>query len=375
MSTRKTEHSIAADTSSQALRQRAEEKASRDESSAVESLSLDDARRMLHELQVHQIELKMQNDELRSTQHELETLRDSYFDLYDLAPVGYLTLSEQGLILQANLTAAAMFGGTQRDLHKKLISSFFLREDQDIYNLHRNKVFEADDLQSWEMRMARTDGSLFWAKLRATPAHNGEYRITVIDITGHKQAEAERAAMTLQQEGVNLLLQSLLKPAPLETKLAGITDGIVRYFDADFCRIWLIRPGDLCESACMHAEVTEGPHVCRHRDRCLHLLASSGRYTHIDGKVHRRVPFGCYKIGRIASGEEHKFLTNNVDNDPRIHDHKWAHKLGLVSFAGYQLRVPEGETIGVLALFSRRPIFPSEDAMLDGLSSAVALTV
>ena len=57
---------------------------------------------------------------------------------------------------------------------------------------------------------------------------------------------------------------------------------------------------------------TDGPHVCRYRDRCLHLLASSGRYTHIDGQAHRRVPFGCYKIGRIASGEDHKFLTNDV---------------------------------------------------------------
>jgi PAS domain-containing protein len=110
-------------------------------------------------------------------------------------------------------------------------------------------MLEADELQTWEMRMVRVDGSTFWAKLRAVPAHNGEYGITLIDITERKEVEEERAAMTLQQEGVNLLLQSLLKPVSLETKLAGITDGIVRYFDADFCRIWLIRPGDLCESA------------------------------------------------------------------------------------------------------------------------------
>jgi signal transduction histidine kinase len=189
-----------------------------------------------------------------------------------------------------------------------------------------------------------------------------------------EQRIQERTAMIRQQEGVNLLQQSLLRPAPFETKLADITDGIVQYFQVDFCRIWMISPGDLCEQGCVHAEVTEGPHVCRQRDKCLHLIASSGRYTHLDGKVHRRVPFGCYKIGLVASGEEHKFLTNDVENEPRIHNHEWAHNLGLVSFAGYQLRVPGGNSIGVLALFSKHPISPSEDALLDGVSSAVALT-
>jgi PAS domain-containing protein len=96
---------------------------------ALESLSLDDALRMLHELQVHQIELELQNDELENTQNELKTSRDSYFDLYDLAPVGYLTLSVRGLILKANLATAAMFGMARRDLLKKPISTFFLQKD------------------------------------------------------------------------------------------------------------------------------------------------------------------------------------------------------------------------------------------------------
>jgi putative nucleotidyltransferase with HDIG domain len=121
--------------------------------------------------------------------------------------------------------------------------------------------------------------------------------------------------------------------------------------------------------------VNEGPHICRYRDRCLHLLASSGRYTHTDGKIHRRVPYGCYKIGRVASDEDHKFLTNDVQNDPRVHNNEWARELGLVSFVGYQLRVPGGKTLGVLALFAKHPISTQEDAILDGLSSAVALVI
>jgi PAS domain S-box-containing protein len=198
---------------------------------------------------------------------------------------------------------------------------------------------------------------------------------TVRDITAQKQAEARIEKTLMRQRGVGRLRQSLLAPAPLEDQLQKVADAIVREFDADFCRIWLIGPGDLCERGCIHAEVDEGPDVCRHRDRCLHLVTSSGRYTHIDGPAHRRIPFGCYSIGRLASGEEAKFLTNDVPNDPNVHDRAWARELGLVSFAGYQLRPPGEETLGVLALFSKHPILADEDALLEGLGTTVALLV
>lgn len=195
------------------------------------------------------------------------------------------------------------------------------------------------------------------------------------DITERKQAEEEREQLLQWRQGVNQLQQSLLEPAPLENKLKNITDSIVRVFDADFSRIWLIRPGDLCERDCLHAQVHEGPHVCRDRDRCLHLLASSGRYTHTDGEVHRRVPFGCHKVGLVASGQDHNIITNDVQNDPLISNHEWVRELGLVSFAGYQIHVPGGQTLGVLVLFARHPILPAEDAMLDGFGSSVAMVI
>ena len=185
----------------------------------------------------------------------------------------------------------------------------------------------------------------------------------------------EPEARRLWYAQLSQLQRSLLAMTPLAEKFQNLTDAIVRIFDADFSRIWLIRPGDQCEQGCLHAEVQEGPHVCQHRDRCLHLIATSGRYTHLDGPTHRRVPFGCYKIGRIASDEESGFITNDVQNDSRVHDRGWARDLGLVSFAGYRLRAPEGGTLGVLALFAKHPILEEEDAILDGLASTVALLI
>ena len=162
-----------------------------------------------------------------------------------------------------------------------------------------------------------------------------------------------------RQQAINELQTVALGAGPPEGKTQKVTDGIMRIFDADFCRVWLIRPGDLCQGKCVHAEASDEPHACRYRERCLHLLASSGRYTHVNGQAHRRVPFGCYKIGRIASGEDHKFLTNDAANDPRDHSAAGA-RAGTVSFAGYQIRVPGGDTLGVLGLPAKHLLEESE---------------
>jgi PAS domain S-box-containing protein len=174
---------------------------------------------------------------------------------------------------------------------------------------------------------------------------------------------------------LNHLNEDLLRLDTLESKLRCITDGVVEIFDADFCRIWISKAGDLCDSNCIHARIVHGPHVCRERDRCLHLMASSGRYTHIDGETHRRVPFGCYKIGRVAAGDDSKFLTNDVTHDPRVHDHNWAKKLDLVSFAGYRLLSDTSMPIGVFALFSKHAVSPEEDALLGALANTIAQVI
>jgi len=187
------------------------------------------------------------------------------------------------------------------------------------------------------------------------------------DITDQKRFEDRIVKL-------DALKEQLLDPCGLPEKLNQITDGVVSIFDADFARIWIVKEGDLCDKGCRHAEVKEGPHVCRHRDRCLHLTASSGRYPRTDG-THQRVPLGCYKIGRIASGEEPQFVTNEVSRDPRVHDPAWAESLGLISFTGFRLRSKDGRPIGVLALFSKHVITAEDVRLLESLANTASQVI
>ncbi len=86
---------------------------------------IEDAHRLIFELQTHQIELEMQNDQLRQTQAELEDARKRYFDFYEISPVGHITLSAKGLILKANLTAANLLGIPRGCSAQTIIFSFY----------------------------------------------------------------------------------------------------------------------------------------------------------------------------------------------------------------------------------------------------------
>ncbi len=158
----------------------------------MEEMTPEETRLILHELQVHQIELEMQNEELRHTQEELAAAKARYFDLYNLAPVGYVTMSENGLILEANLTAASLLGVSRGALLKQPLSRFIYPEDQDIYYLHRKELIETGITKSCELRMVdNPHQQFFWALLHLTPAANHEYRLTLCDISERKRLEAQ----------------------------------------------------------------------------------------------------------------------------------------------------------------------------------------
>ncbi|EFL51511.1 PAS/PAC sensor signal transduction histidine kinase [Solidesulfovibrio fructosivorans JJ]] len=161
-----------------------------------ENFSREEIRQAFHELHVHQIELEMQNEELRRAQVELEAARARYFDLYDLAPVGYCTVSEPGLVLEANLTVATMLGLNRDALVGQPWTRFVHRQDQDVYYKRRKKLFETSVPAAYELRLLRKDGTEFWAHLAATIAQDAEgapvCRIVVHDITARKQEEQFR---------------------------------------------------------------------------------------------------------------------------------------------------------------------------------------
>ncbi|MEI6186370.1 MAG: PAS domain S-box protein, partial [Dehalococcoidia bacterium] len=135
----------------------------------------------------------MQNEELRRAQVELETSRAQYLDLYELAPVGYLTLSEQGLILKANLTAATMLGTPRDKLVQRPLTRFILPEDKNIYYQRRKELFETGASQTFELRMLRADAPPFWALLDAVVAQEDDHspvcRVAINDISERKRAE------------------------------------------------------------------------------------------------------------------------------------------------------------------------------------------
>jgi PAS domain S-box-containing protein len=158
------------------------------------ALSPEETRRTLHELRVHQIELEMQNTELRRAQTDLESERQRYFDLYEMAPVGYCTVSTEGLITRANLSAVDLLGITRDARAGRLIfSRFILEEDQDIYYRHRKKVLATAATERCELRMVKKDGSGFWAHLEISLGRDGGdatvYRIVLSDISARKQAD------------------------------------------------------------------------------------------------------------------------------------------------------------------------------------------
>ena len=158
----------------------------------------DDSRTLLEDLRVHQIELEMQNEELRRAQDSLEAARARYFDLYDLAPVGYLTLAQQGLIREVNLAAATLLGGPRSAVLGRPLSRFVHPEDQDTLYLCRQRLFETGEPQRCEVRLRRLDGDSVWVSLDANlgpDAEGGEprWRLTLGDIGERKRAEEARA--------------------------------------------------------------------------------------------------------------------------------------------------------------------------------------
>ena len=163
-----------------------------------------EAQRMLYELEVSRTEIEMQNEELRNAQADLEIARARYFDLYDLAPVGYCTLGDKGLILESNLMASTLLRTTRSALINQPISRFIFNEDQAIYYRFCKILFDTRSPQEFDLRMVKNEGQPFWVRMNMTVTQDEAAdvfcRVVLSDITDSKTAEHDRIARRAAEE-------------------------------------------------------------------------------------------------------------------------------------------------------------------------------
>ena len=175
------------------LRSMAEEQLTlRGEDVALAKISTEN---LLHELEVHQIELEMQNEALRQSQLELEKSRDRYMDFYDFSPIGYITLDELGLITELNLTGAAMLGIARNKIRFQRFSAFITPEYQDHWYRNFQTALASEEVNSCELSLQRQDGSRFFARIDSLRLNiKGEsptVRLVLTDITERIKSEEE----------------------------------------------------------------------------------------------------------------------------------------------------------------------------------------
>lgn len=163
---------------------------------------------LLHELQVHQIELEMQNDELKRSQILIEECRDRFVDLYDFSPVGYFTLSAEGTVREVNLTGAALLNVDRKKMLNHRFVLLVAAEDRDLWHRHFKSTKHSGEKQSCELKLKRGEGRFFQAKLESLRVKNNDessVRIIVSDVTEKNQMEREIQERTNEMSELHTL--------------------------------------------------------------------------------------------------------------------------------------------------------------------------
>jgi PAS domain S-box-containing protein len=207
-----------------ALRHRAEQLLS-ESPKGFKDISAEDMLNIIHELQVHQIELEMQNDELRRTQVELEESRSKYVDLYDFAPVGYVTVNKNLLVIEANLFCAELLGIERSKLMKKGLSGYIAEDYRHRYYSLVRQSFETKERQTCQLKLVKKNGAEFYAQLGSMVVQDAEgnfnqLKIAITDITLIKRAEEENAN-----------LQTRLQQAKKMETIGTLAGGIAHEFN------------------------------------------------------------------------------------------------------------------------------------------------
>lgn len=165
--------------------------------------SPEEVSQVVHDLKTHQIELEMQNDELRRIQRELQLAHDKYVDLYDFAPMGYCTIGKNGEIIEANLSAAELLGLERKALLGKRFNGFIAPSSQDAFHFHENRVISSKSLQTCEVELKKHDGTFISCRIESRRVRDlegwtGVWRTHIVDITEQKRSRAELESAEIQ---------------------------------------------------------------------------------------------------------------------------------------------------------------------------------
>ena len=207
------------------LRRRAEERLHAKATEHGMPRSDADAQRLLHELQVHQVELEMQNEELQRTRNEMETGLLMFTELYDFAPIGYLTVDRSGIIRDANLAAASLLGVDRSHLLKRRLEMLLAAAARTDLAALLAKVFASETREVCVVPFLE-DGPLFrWAQIEAAASTSGqECRLAVMEITASKRAEAERERLIKELQAAQARVKQLSGLLPICASCKKIRD-------------------------------------------------------------------------------------------------------------------------------------------------------
>lgn len=171
------------------LRKKAENKLANKSTQDTSLIADIDIKRVIHELQVHQVELEMQNEELRESMDLAEAATEKYTKLYDFAPVGYFTLDQSGLITDLNLNGARMLGKDKVSLIGTQFLKFVSRENHNIFSEFYTKILESGSKQTCNLRLSHRDKPSIYCHLEGICSESRLCLIAAIDITEQHQAE------------------------------------------------------------------------------------------------------------------------------------------------------------------------------------------
>ncbi|MEX0982356.1 MAG: PAS domain-containing protein [Bacteroidales bacterium] len=175
-------------TDAEMLRKKAEEKLKLEQKRVAKSNLENDTKKLLHELQVHQIELEMQNEELREANETAEAALKKYTMLYDLAPMGYFTLDEDGRICDLNFTGAELLGDKRYSLVNSNFKLFISKESQKVFNDFFNRVYTSTAKESCNVKLGYDDKILSLVYMEGiVTGDDRKFLLSVVDISEIKQ--------------------------------------------------------------------------------------------------------------------------------------------------------------------------------------------